>query len=164
MNNIYLKNIESDLKNLLSAFLITMAIGIGTGLVYVYLTTNMTTAGTEERFNGSKTSNITDIPEEFPKPLENMILTTHNHIMTFAIISLLLGVIFYFNSTVSGKLKTFIIIEPFIAILITFTSMWIMRYIYPFFSIIMVLSAVFMYICWYAMIGISLYELLCKKK
>ena len=45
--------------------------------------------------------NINEIPEKFPKPLENMILTTHDHILTFAMISLLIGVVFYFSSIIT---------------------------------------------------------------
>ena len=163
MNNFYLKNLESDLKKFLSIFLLTMTIGITTGLAYVYYTTNMTISGTEERFNGSPTSLKTEIPEEFPKPLENMILTTHNHIISFSLISFTIGIIFYFNSIISGKIKLFLLIEPFLATIMTFVAMWTMRYIYSSFSLVVMFSAILMYLCWYIMIFISIYELSFKK-
>ena len=163
-NNIYLKDLSCDAKYSLSAFLIVMAIGIGIGLAYVYMTTNMSPIGMVEQFNGSGIENPTDIPEKFPKPLENMILTTHNHLLSFAMISLLVGVIFYFNSIITGNLKFFLLIEPFISSLLMFISLWIMKYLYSPFVYLMIMSAIATYICWYAMISISIYELLVKKK
>tara|TARA_B100001750_G_scaffold245346_1_gene264765 strand:- start:474 stop:965 length:492 start_codon:yes stop_codon:yes gene_type:complete len=163
MNNFYLKDFDDVLKKFLSIFLLTMGIGIGTGLIYVYYTTSMSISGTEERFNGSITNENSDIPEEFPKPLESMILTTHDHIISFSLISFTIGIIFYFNSIISGRMKLFLLLEPFIASLITFSSMWVMRYFYSPFSIIVILSAITMYLCWYIMIFISIYELSFKK-
>ena len=162
-NKLYLKDLDCNAKYFLSAFLITMAIGITIGLSYVYITTNMSTDGTVEQFNGSDIENTNEIPEKFPKPLENMILTTHNHLLSFAMISLLIGAIFYFSSIIKGNLKTFLLIEPFISSLLMFISLWVMKYLYSAFVYLMIISSIATYICWYAMIIISIYELLVKK-
>ena len=162
INNYRLKDLDKTAKYFLSLFLVTIGIGISTGLYYVYLTTNSTPTGTVERFNGSE-STENEIPEEFPKPIENMILTTHNHINSFAMISLLIGFIFYFSSIVNGKLKLFLMIEPLISTLLTFSSLWMMRFINESFVYIVFLSSILLYICWFSMIFISLYELLCIK-
>ncbi len=161
-NNLYLKDLDCDAKYFLSAFLITMVIGIAVGLFYVYTTTNMSSMGIVEQFNGSEVKNSTDIPEKFSKPLENMILTTHDHILTFSIISLLIGSVFYFSSIITGKLKTILLIEPFLSFLLMFVSMWVMKYLNSSFVILMILSAIATYLCWYIMIIVSLYELLKK--
>ena len=162
-NKLHLKDLDCNAKYFLSAFLITMAIGITIGLAYVYITTNMSSEGTVEQFNGSQVKNSTEIPEKFPKPLENMVLTTHDHILSFAMISLLVGGIFYFTSIVTGKLKTILLIEPFISSVLMFISMWIMKYLNSSFVLLMMLSGIATYLCWYIMIGVSLYELLMKK-
>ena len=88
-----------------------------------------------------------------------MILTTHAHVNSFALISLAIGFIFYFNSYISGKLKLFIMIEPFISTLITFSSLWLLRYIDEFFVYIVMISSFLMYLFWIVMIIVSLYEL-----
>tara|TARA_B100000029_G_scaffold203269_1_gene201442 strand:- start:60 stop:557 length:498 start_codon:yes stop_codon:yes gene_type:complete len=163
MNNFYLHNLPKDLKSFLILFLITIGIGIAVGLLYVNLTTNMTPSGTVERFNGSEVQDISDIPTEFPKPIENIILTTHDHVISFAMISFLIGFIFYFNSIIIGKFKFFLLIEPFISTIITFSSLWLMRYLYSGFSYLMILSAIIMYICWYIMIITSIFNLLKNK-
>ena len=162
-NNIKLKDLDKNTKHLLSIFLITMGIGIFTGLYFVYLTTNMTPSGTMEQYRGSVIMNDDEIPDKFEKPIESMVMTTHDHVNMFAIISFLLGFVFYFNSMVNNKLKFFLLIEPYFSILITLSSMWLMRFYHPFFVYIMMISASLMYSIWYIMIFISLYELNYKK-
>jgi len=158
-NSIKLKDLDKNTKHLLSIFLITMGIGIFTGLYFVYLTTNMTPTGTMEQYRGSVILNENDIPYKFEKTIESMVMTTHDHVNMFAIISFLLGFVFYFNSVANNKLKFFLLIEPYFSILITFSSMWLMRFYHPFFVYIMMISASLMYSIWYIMIFISLYEL-----
>ena len=158
-NSIKLKDLDKNTKYLLSLFLITMGIGIFTGLYFVYLTTDMTPSGTMEQYRGSVIMNDDEIPDKFEKPIESMVMTTHDHVNMFAIISFLLGFVFYFNSMVNNKLKFFLLIEPYFSILITFSSMWLMRFYHPFFVYIMMISASLMYSIWYIMIFISLYEL-----
>ena len=164
MSNIKLKDLDSTAKIFLTFFLITMLIGIFIGLGYVYYTTDMNPEGTIEHYNGSEILNDEDIPEEFPKSLEGMILTTHAHVNSFALISLIIGLIFYFNSILSGKLKIFLMIEPFISIIITFLSLWLLRYVNPQFVYIVIISGTLMYLMWITMILISLYEIMFKKK
>tara|TARA_Y100001970_G_C14203845_1_gene842726 strand:+ start:379 stop:870 length:492 start_codon:yes stop_codon:yes gene_type:complete len=158
MNNLKLKDLDQTAKIFLSFFLITMLIGIFTGLGYIYYTTDMNPGGTIEHYKGSKVLDD-EIPEEFPKPLEGMILTTHAHVNSFALISLVIGMIFYFNSYINGKLKLLLMIEPFVSTIITFTSLWFLRYINDQFVYIVMISSFLMYLFWAIMILISLYEL-----
>ena len=161
-NNFYLKDLNNDAKYFLAGFLITIAIGIAIGLSYVYLTTEMTPIGINNQFRGSKVL-VNEIPEKFPKPLENMILTTHNHLLSFSMITLLIGIIFYFNSIIGGKSKLILLLEPFASSLLMFASLWIMKFLYSGFVYLMIISAICTYLCWYIMIFVSVYELLCKK-
>ena len=158
MNNLKLKDLDQTAKIFLSSFLITMLIGIFTGLGYIYYTTDMNPGGTIEHYKGSKVLD-NEIPEEFPKPLEGMILTTHAHVNSFALISLVIGIIFYFNSYINGKLKLLLMIEPFVSTIITFTSLWFLRYMNDQFVYIVMISSFLMYLFWAIMILISLYEL-----
>ena len=158
MNNLKLKDLDQTAKIFLSFFLITMLIGIFTGLGYIYYTTDMNPGGTIEHYKGSKVLDD-EIPEEFPKPLEGMILTTHAHVNSFALISLVIGMIFYFNSYINGKLKLLLMIEPFVSTIITFTSLWFLRYMNDQFVYIVMISSFLMYLFWAIMILISLYEL-----
>ena len=162
MNNIwYLNRLPKDAKYILSLFLISMAIGITVGLAYVYLTTNATPPGTVERFKGSEVL-ADEIPKEFPKPIKNMVLTTHDHVLTFAMITLLISSIFYFNSVIDGLPRLILLIEPFISTIIMFSSLWLMRYYSDIFVYLMMIAGVFTYLCWYIMIFVSIYDLMWK--
>ena len=162
MNSIKLINLDKDFKFFLSCFLFTMLIGIFLGLGFIYYTTDMNIQGTIEHYNGSEILD-NEIPEEFPKPMEAMILTTHAHVNSFALISLIIGTIFYFNSIISGKIKLFLMVEPFFSTLITFLSMWFLRYLNESFVYLVLLSGFLMYLFWITMVVLSLYELLFKK-
>ena len=93
MQSLKLKYLDSTAKTFLAFFLITIQIGILIGIGYIYYTTDLNPEGTIEHYNGSEIIE-NDIPEEFPKPLEGMILTTHAHVNSFAMISLIIGLIF----------------------------------------------------------------------
>ena len=162
-NSFFLKDLEKNIKYFLVAFLITITAGIFTGLSYIYYTTNIAADSISERYAGSVVEEDYEIPENFPKSIENMIQTTHEHVNSFAIISFMIGMIFYFNSMINGKLKTFLMIEPFVSTIITFLSLWLIRFINTSFAYLVILSSTLMYLCWFVMIGVAMYELLLKK-
>ncbi|MBI44661.1 MAG: hypothetical protein CMG66_00670 [Candidatus Marinimicrobia bacterium] len=170
-NNFYLNNLSDDIKYILVSFLITLAIGITTGMLYLYYTTNANTLGVIEHYKGSTNlsyegdlDDFLDKPPKTKKYLHDMLETTHTHVIAFSVISILIGLIFYFNSIIKGKLKLFLIIEPFISTIITFSSLWIMRYFNDSFVYLTIASAILLYPCWYIMIFISIYELCFKKE
>ena len=165
MNNIFprLVDLPQNIKYFLAAFLLLMSLGVSLGLVYVYETTEMTSGGTEEHYTGSTSEDDIDIPEKYPKEFESMLLTTHTHLISFSFIFFFLGLIFYMNSTITGGWKTFIIIEPFISVLITFGSIWGVRYSSLIYSNYIILFGILTYLSFYLMVAMSLYELLVKK-
>ena len=163
MKTIRLRDFDQTAKTFLSFFLLTMLTGIFIGLGYVYFTTDLNPSGTIEHYNGSEVHD-NEIPEEFPKPMEAMILTTHAHVNSFALISFIIGTIFYFNSIVLGKLKLFLMIEPFISTIITFLSLWFLRYVNEQFVYLVMLSGILMYFAWIIMILICIYEIIFKKE
>ena len=166
----FLKDLNKNIKYILISFLITMSFGIFTGLAYLYYTTESSPKGIIEHYKGTEDvsyedwDNYLDKPMKTEKYLHDMLETTHTHVTSFAFISVLLGIIFYFNSIILGKWKIFLIIEPFISTFITFSSLWIMRYINENFVYLIILSSTLLYLCWVTMLFISLYELIFVKK
>ncbi|MCF6270217.1 MAG: hypothetical protein L3J41_10925 [Melioribacteraceae bacterium] len=157
-NELY--KIDKQLKRFLSTFLIVLTIGVTVGLFYLYSTTSMTTEGTVERYNGSTIeADEFEIAESYPKPITEMLLTTHSHIISFAFIFGLIGIIFYFNSVVVGFWKNFLLIEPLVSTVITFFSIWGIRYFHEWFVYVTIISSSLMYISFYVVSAISLYEL-----
>ena len=86
-----LVDLPQKIKYFLVAFLVLMTIGVTVGLVYVWETTSMSPAGASEHYSGSVASGDLDIPEKYPKSVEGMLLTTHTHVISFAMIFLVLG-------------------------------------------------------------------------
>ena len=162
--SIRLYEFPRKLKFLCFITVFNLAIGVGIGLYYVYYTTNLTTYGTEEHYIGSTIDDTFDIPEKYPKPLSELLNTTHTHIISMTMIFLIVGCIFFFNSIITGLYKTIIIIEPFISIIITFGGIWLIRYFNPIFSYLVILSGILMYLSFFIMVVTIFYELIIKGK
>ena len=163
LNNILLHQLPAKLKLLLLLTVVNLTVGVGIGLYYVANTTELTPAGTTEHFSGSEIDAEFDIPEKYPKPVTELITTTHNHILSLTLIFLVIGGIFYSNSSISGRMKTFLIAEPFISIITTFGGIWLMRFVHPAFVYLVIPSGILMYGCYFIMAGVLLYELGLKK-
>ena len=158
-----LNQLSSNVRYFLLVFIVCLTIGFTVGLVYVWKTTSMSPAGASEHYSGSVVSGDLDIPEKYPKSVESMLLTTHTHVISFAMIFLVLGGIFSLNSLIKGSLKTFVIIEPFITVLGTFGSIWGMRYLSSVYSYLSIIFGVMTYFTFYFMVGVVLYDLILKK-
>lgn len=158
---ISLRTFDKTLKRFLTTFLVVLTLGVTTGIFYLNYTTSMTPTGTVERYNGSQQEELDDfeIAESYPKQIKELLLTTHNHIISFAFIFGLIGIIFYFTSVTTSFWKNFLLIEPLISTVITFSSIWGIRYIHEGFVYVTIISASLMYVSFYVMSAISLYEL-----
>ena len=164
--NYKLFEMDKTLKNFLIAILFVLTTGMGTGLIYLNYTTKYTPKGAAERFNGSNIEqgiDDFDIPDHYPKPISEMLITTHNHILGFSFIFFITGLIFYFNSIINGFWKSFLLIEPTISIVITFGSIWLMRFVHEYFVYLTILSSAILYLSFFIIAGVSAYELKFKK-
>ena len=155
-----LKKIDKNLKKLLVYYLITLGIGFSLGVLYVYLNSEFSSLGMIEQYVG----NNDDWAPKLPKTLQDLVSHTHEHITMFAIIFLSLALIFSYNNTIKGFWKRFLMLEPFISIIITFGGFFIIRYITISFSYIIIVSSLLMYICFYVMLFVCLYELIMLNK
>jgi len=150
------------LKLLCFLTIFNLTIGVGVGLYYVGYTTQYSPSGTSEHFAGSKISDDFEIPNKYPKPISELLNTTHTHVISMTFIFLIMGGIFFFNSIITGPIKTIIIVEPFISIILTFGGIWLVRFIHPGFSYLVILSGILMYISFFIMASVIFYELSLK--
>ena len=166
MNNKFYKQLylfPRKIKLILFWIVVNLTCGVSLGLFYVADTTHLSTIGTKEHFAGSEINNEFDIPDKYPKPISELLTTTHNHIISLTFIFIIMGSIFYCSSIFSEIIKTIIIIEPFLSILTTFGGIWLVSFGYPLFVYFVMLSGILMYICFFIMAGSILYELVLKK-
>ncbi len=140
-----------QLKLLVAAFIIVLSIGVTIGVIYVGYNTDFTPSGTQSYYAGDTVNPEFEIPEQYPKSLEALLLTSHTHITAFAIIFLVMGVLMFFTESLSNKWKLFFMIEPMVSTLVTFGSFFAIRYIDPNFVYLTIVSGVLMYMSYYIM-------------
>ena len=150
------------LKLLCFLTIFNLTIGVGVGLYYIGYTTQYSPSGTSEHFAGSQVSDDFDIPDKYPKPFSELLNTTHTHVISMTFIFIITGGIFFFNSIITGLIKTFLIVEPFISIIVTFGGIWLVRFIHPGFSYLVILSGILMYLSFFIMASTIFYELSIK--
>ena len=155
-----LNHLNKNIKILIASYLIVLGLGVTTGLIYVSLTTSMTPSGTVEQYIG----NDDDWEPKQAKEFIDLISHAHSHIITFSFIFLSVGLIFIRNSIIKGFFKLFLMIEPFFSIIITFGGFFILRYVTSDFVYVIIISSTLMYLCFYIMMFISLYDLLIKNE
>ncbi len=174
-----IKEWPSALKALAASFALLLSLGTAVGLTLVAFTTHSSPKGTIERYNGSQSQTSSDsqgtssdnqnqdfdsgLAESYPKPMFEMLLTTHNHVIPFSLIFLALGALFFFSSWPQGYLKTFVMVEPFIATLTTFGGLWLMRFVHPSFVWLVIPSSIFLYTSLFFMAAIIVWEALFSK-
>ena len=152
-----------QLKKMIAALLLSLTFGVLIGLGFLYYTTSYSTKGAIERYNGSQVSEEFEITENYPKPISEIFITTHNHIIAFTLIFAVIASIFYFSSIINNSLKTFLLVEPFISIIISFGSLWLMRFVNPNFVLLMAVSSTLIYLSYFTMVSLILYEIFFKK-
>lgn len=160
---IKLYQFPEQLKKMIVALLFSLTFGILIGLGFLYYTTSYSTKGAVERYNGSQITDEFEIAENYPKPISEIFITTHNHIIAFTLIFTVVCSIFYFSSILNNGWKTFLLVEPFVSIIISFGSLWLMRFANPNFVYLMAVSSTLIYISYFVMTGLILYEIFLKK-
>jgi hypothetical protein len=111
-------------KLLVGFFILTLSFGYFTGLRFVNENTGNTTKGIEEHYLGNEADEEADIMR-FKKSEKEIITTVHNHVTSMSLIFLAIGSILLITS-VNRKLKKFLILEPFVSIILTFGGIWLM--------------------------------------
>lgn len=111
-------------KLLIGFFIITLSFGYYTGLRFVQDNTKYTTDGIEEHYLGNEADEDAEVMK-FKKSEKEIISMVHNHVISMSVIFLLLGAILLMTS-LPAKLKKFLIVEPFISIVLTFGGIWLM--------------------------------------
>jgi hypothetical protein len=78
---------------------------------------------------------------QFPKSLSEMLTITHTHLLSMAAIFVFSGLALALCSRPSERWRQWLIAEPFVALLVSFSAMWLMRYLDARFSWLLALSS-----------------------
>ena len=137
-----LQTFPTHVKIFIAAFVVVLTVGYVTGLSFVRQTDSDSPDGIEENYLGNE--ELEDAPVmKFEKGEREMLTIIHTHILSMSFIFFLLGGLVAMTS-LPPKLKSFLMVEPFVSILLTFGGIWFlwaghhwMKYIVMFSGVLM---------------------------
>jgi uncharacterized membrane protein YedE/YeeE len=119
---------------------IVQIVGYSTSLLFVHHTTGMTPAGVSGRYRGADAA-AADSAMQFPKSYAEMLTITHTHLLSMAAIFVFSGFALALCSRPAERWRRLLVVEPFVALLVSFSAMWLMRYVDARFSWLLALSS-----------------------
>jgi hypothetical protein len=123
---------------------IVQVIGYTTSLLFIHYTTGMTPPGVADHYRGSDPATASDAAMQFPKTYSEMLTITHTHLFSMAAIFVFSGFALALCERPAEPWRRRLIVEPFVALLVSFASMWLMRYVDARFSWLLSLSSAVM--------------------
>ncbi|PYP44286.1 MAG: hypothetical protein DMD42_08235, partial [Gemmatimonadetes bacterium] len=114
--------------------------------------------GVATRYRGADPL-ATDGAMQFPKSLAEMLTITHTHLLSMVVIFLLTGLGVALCERPAERWKRRLIAEPFGALLVSFSAMWLMRYVDPRFSWLLEASSAVLAVTFYVQSYLILREL-----
>ncbi|MGE5716278.1 MAG: hypothetical protein ACM369_06490 [Acidobacteriota bacterium] len=127
------RSLPATLRGLARWIVIVQLVGYTTSLVFVWHTTRLVPKGVADHYRGAEPADAPAVMQ-FPKSFAEMLTITHTHLLSMAVIFLITGLGLALSSRPSERWKRFLIAEPFVALLVSFSAMWLMRYLDPRFS------------------------------
>jgi hypothetical protein len=131
-------------------------VGYTTSLVYVWHTTGLRLDGIADHYRGAER---VEGAMQFAKSFAEMLAITHTHLLAMVVIFVLSGLSLVFCDRVSVRWKRILVVEPFVALLVSFGAMWLMRYAHPGFALLLGLSSSLMAVTFYVQCFLVLREL-----
>lgn len=150
-----------ELKLLIAAFIVVLSVGFYTGLLFVGNTSATQPNGIEEQYLGNESNEAATVMK-FKKSEQEMLTLVHNHILSMSIIFFLVGLILS-TAQLHKKLKMFLIIEPFLSVILTFGGLYLLWSGLLWMKYIVMLSGILMTLTFTCSVMIILVQLLQSK-
>jgi len=116
--------LPKEIKLLIGVFIIVLSIGFYTGLLFVGETSSGNPSGIEEQYLGNEDDENAEVMR-FKKSDQEMLSLIHSHILSMSIIFFLVGGLVSITK-LNKKLKLFLIIEPFVSVVLTFGGLYLL--------------------------------------
>jgi len=155
------KDVPAPFRTLGRWIAIVQLVGYTTSLVFVWHTTRLVPPGVAARYRGANPE-VLEANEgamQFPKSFAEMLTITHTHLLGMAVIFVITGLGVALCTSLSERSKRFLIAEPFCALLVSFSAMWLMRYVAPGFSWLLEASSFLLAVTFYLQSYLILREL-----
>lgn len=134
--------LPKSFKNIILAFVITVNLGFFTGLIFIEDTTNLNPKGINEQYLGNE-NDINALEMKFKKPQKEILTLIHNHILSLSVLFFMMSSLLAITGT-PKKLKSFLMIEPFMSLLVTFGGIYIVWRGVLWFSYVIMISGTLM--------------------
>jgi hypothetical protein len=152
------RSVPAPLRTLARWVTIVQLVGYTTSLVFVWHTTRLVPPGVAARYRGADPL-ATEAAMQFPKSFAQMLTITHTHLLSMAVIFALTGLGLALCERLSERRKRWLIAEPFVALLVSFSAMWLMRYVDARFSWLLEGSSAVLAVTFYVQSYLILREL-----
>lgn len=156
-----LYQLPKPLRLSLSFFLIALSFGYFSGLDMLKQTTDFNSAGIEQNILGNE---FDEAAEElhFKMSERELHAIIHSHVISISMILLVLSSFLYFSSW-SSRFKLFLMVEPFISLVVTFGGLWLLWLGFTWLKYVIMVSGILMHLSIILMIVIALKELVIGK-
>lgn len=154
-------DVPEPIRSLARWMTIVQVVGYTTALIFVHHTTGMTPAGVALRYRGSD-PDATEAAMQFSKSFAEMLNVTHTHLLSMAAIFIFSGLAFALCNRPAERWRRVLVVEPFVALLVSFSAMWLMRYVDARFSWLLALSSCIMAVTFYLQSFYILRELMAR--
>jgi hypothetical protein len=151
-----------EIKVVIIAFICVLSIGFYGGLSFVNTTTSMQVSGIETHYLGNEDDEEA-MDMKFKKSEREILTVVHNHMLSLSVIFLLLSLILS-TTSINKKLKYFLMVEPFLSIVLTFGGIYFLWKGFTWVKYIIVISGVFMTLSFVSATLSIVYQLLFSKK
>ena len=118
---------------LVGFFAFDLALGYTTALGYVWNTTRMAPRGISERFRGNE-GDPEAVEIAFAKSLQEMLGLTHSHVLAMVVFLFVMGGLTLLARRPSSGWRSFLALEPLLALPVSFGGLWLAWGVHPGFS------------------------------
>jgi hypothetical protein len=160
--NGFIYTLPKEIRLLISVFIVVLSIGFFTGLLFVNETSTANPDSIEEQYIGNEDNEEANVMK-FKKSSKEMLTLVHNHILSMSIIFFLVGLLLSITQ-LNKKVKLFLMIEPFISVLLTFGGIYLLWTGVSWMKYIVMLSGAFMTLSFTVAIFIILKQSLFAKE
>lgn len=150
-----------EIKSMIFIFVIVLSVGFYGGLGFVNNTTSMQPSGVESHYLGNENDEDAEVMK-FKKNKREILTIVHNHILSLSVIFFLLSLILS-TTSINKKLKYFLMVEPFLSVILTFGGIYFLWSGLLWFKYIIIFSGVLMTLSFVVATGSILYQLLFSK-
>lgn len=131
-----------EIKSLILVFIIVLSVGFYGGLSFVNKTTSMNSSEIESHYLGNENDEAAEVMK-FKKSEGEILTVVHNHILSLSVIFFLLSLILA-TTSINKKFKYFLMIEPFLSIILTFGGIYLLWSGITWFKYVVIFSGILM--------------------